>query len=132
MFVFYIRERGGEREREGGGRDGEREGGRERERARRERGREEEREKGEGERDGGRERGGREGVTEGERGTEGEREMIYSFRSLPLMKGCRWMTYHLTEHTIITPMNKKTNKLTTMYLTREREHRHNVLFSVVV
>ena len=47
--------------------------------------------------------------------------MIYSFRPLPLMKGCRWMTYHLTVHTIIVPMSKKTNKLTTMYLTRKRE-----------
>ena len=28
--------------------------------------------------------------------------MIYSFRPLPLMKGCRWMTYHLTIHTIMT------------------------------
>ena len=44
--------------------------------------------------------------------------MIYSFRPLPLMKGCRWMTYHLTVHTIIIPMSKKTIKLTTMYLTR--------------
>ena len=44
--------------------------------------------------------------------------MIYSFRLLPRMKGCRWMTYHLTVHTIITPMSKKTIKLTTMYLTR--------------
>ena len=32
--------------------------------------------------------------------------MIYSFRQLPLMKGCRWMTYHLTGHTIITPISK--------------------------
>ena len=30
------------------------------------------------------------------------------------MKRCRWMTYHLTVHTIIIPMSKKTNKLTTM------------------
>ena len=44
--------------------------------------------------------------------------MIYSFRPLPLMKGCGWMTYHLTVHTIIIPMSNKTNKLTTMYLTR--------------
>ena len=43
--------------------------------------------------------------------------MIYSFRPLPLMKGCGWMTYHLTVHTIIVPMSKKTNKLTTVYLT---------------
>ena len=28
--------------------------------------------------------------------------MIYSFRTLPLMKGCRWMTYHLRVHTIMT------------------------------
>ena len=41
---------------------------------------------------------------------------IYSFRPLPLMKGCRWMTYHLTVHTIIMHVNKKPNKLTTMYL----------------
>ena len=40
--------------------------------------------------------------------------MIYSFRPLPLMKGCGWMTYHLTVDTIMVPMNKKTNKLTTM------------------
>ena len=32
------------------------------------------------------------------------------------MKGCAWMTYHLTVHTIIVPMSKKANKLTTMYL----------------
>ena len=44
--------------------------------------------------------------------------MIYSFRPLPLMKGCRWMTYHLTVHTVTIPINKKTIKLTTMYLTR--------------
>ena len=43
----------------------------------------------------------------------GRVRMIYSFRPLPLRKGCRWMTYHLTVHTIITSMNKKTNKLTT-------------------
>ena len=34
------------------------------------------------------------------------------------MKGCRWMTYHLTVHTINIPMGKKIIKLTTMYLTR--------------
>ena len=34
------------------------------------------------------------------------------------MKGCGWMTYRLTVHTIIVPMSKKTNKLTTTYLTR--------------
>ena len=46
-------------------------------------------------------------------------QMIYSFiRPLPLMKGCGWMTYHLTVHTIIIPMSKKSTKLTTMYLTR--------------
>ena len=44
--------------------------------------------------------------------------MIYSFRPLPLMKGCRWMTYHLTVHSIIIPMSKKINKLTTIDLTR--------------
>ena len=43
--------------------------------------------------------------------------MVYSFRPLPLMKWCRWMTYYLTVHTIIMPMSKKTNKLTIMYLT---------------
>ena len=32
--------------------------------------------------------------------------MIYSFRPLPLMKGCRWMTYYLKGHTIITPISK--------------------------
>ena len=58
-----------------------------------------------------------------DRQTETHRErqiqirMIYSFRPLPLMKGCGWMTYHLTVHTIIVPMSNKTNKLTTMYLT---------------
>ena len=44
--------------------------------------------------------------------------MIYSFRPLPLTKGCRWMTCHLTVHSIIIPMSKKINKLTTIYLTR--------------
>ena len=34
--------------------------------------------------------------------------MIYSFRPLRLMKRCRWMTFHLTVHTIvIIPMSKK-------------------------
>ena len=36
--------------------------------------------------------------------------------SLSVMKGCRWMTYHLTVHTIIMHMNKKTNKRTTVCL----------------
>ena len=37
--------------------------------------------------------------------------MIYSFKPLPFMKGCRCMTYHLvTVHTVIRPMYKKTNK----------------------
>ena len=45
-------------------------------------------------------------------------QMIDSFRPLPLMKGCRRMTYHLTVHTVIIPMSKITIKLTTMYLTR--------------
>ena len=52
--------------------------------------------------------------SEGERlggGGEIQIGMIYSFRPLPLMKGCRWMTYHLTVDTIITPMSKKTIKL---------------------
>ena len=26
------------------------------------------------------------------------------------MKGCGWMTYHLTVHTISVPMSKRTNK----------------------
>ena len=43
--------------------------------------------------------------------------MIYSFRPLPLTKGWRWTTYHITVHTILMPMSKKTNKLMTMYLT---------------
>ena len=34
------------------------------------------------------------------------------------MKRCRWMTYHLTVPTVIIPMSEKSNKLTTMYLTR--------------
>ena len=33
------------------------------------------------------------------------------------MKGCGWITYHLTVQTIIVSISKKTNKLTTMYLT---------------
>ena len=40
--------------------------------------------------------------------------MLDSFRPLPHMKGCGWMTYHLTVHTIIMHMNKKTNKLVTV------------------
>ena len=40
-----------------------------------------------------------------DRQTETEREygmgMIYSFRPLPLLKWCWWMTYHLTVHAII-------------------------------
>ena len=44
--------------------------------------------------------------------------MIYLFRPVPLVKGCRWMTYHLTVHTVIMPISKKTSKLTTMCLTR--------------
>ena len=36
--------------------------------------------------------------------------MIYSFKPLHFMKGCRWMTYHLTVHTVIMPMYKKTNE----------------------
>ena len=32
------------------------------------------------------------------------------------MKGCRWMTYHLTVHEVC--VSKKTNRLTAMYLTR--------------
>ena len=51
-----------------------------------------------------------------ERERERERRMIYSFRPLSLMKGCRRITYHLTVHTIIMPMSKKINKVTTMYL----------------
>ena len=43
---------------------------------------------------------------------------FYSFRPSPIMKGCRWMTYRLKVHAMIVPMNKKTNKLTTMCLTR--------------
>ena len=45
--------------------------------------------------------------------------MIYSFRPMPLMKGCRWMTYQLTIHTIMMHVNKKTNKLTIMCLKHE-------------
>ena len=33
--------------------------------------------------------------------------IIYSFRPLPLMKRCGWMTYHLTVHTTIVPVSKK-------------------------
>ena len=31
------------------------------------------------------------------------------------MKGCRWMTYHLTVHTVSIPMSKKTNELCLNY-----------------
>ena len=67
---------------------------------------------------GGKRRGGRKVGGGGEGGRERGIRMIYSFRPQPLMKGCRWMTYHLTVHTIIIPMSKKTIKLTTMYSTR--------------
>ena len=60
--------------------------------------------------------GGRGGESHRER--EREIRMIYAFRPLPLMNGCRRMTYHLTVHTIIIPMSKKTIKLMTVYLTR--------------
>ena len=46
---------------------------------------------------------------ESRRKRESESVMINSLRSLPLMKGCRWMTYYLTVHTIIIPMSKKTD-----------------------
>ena len=36
---------------------------------------------------------------------------FYSFRTLLPMKGCGWMTYHLTVHTIIMHMNEKTNNV---------------------
>ena len=32
------------------------------------------------------------------------------------MKGCRWMIYHLTVHTMIMHINKKIKNLTKMYL----------------
>ena len=64
-------------------------------------------------------------VRERDRERERERErgirMIYSFRPLPLMKGCGWMTYHLTVHTRIVPMSKKTNKLTTRETDRQTD-----------
>ena len=48
--------------------------------------------------------------------------MIYSFRPLPLKKGCRWMTYHLTVRTIIMHyMKKKTYKRMAMYSSPQRE-----------
>ena len=56
----------------------------------------------------------------GEGGGGGVRK-IYTFRPLPFMKEYRWMTYHLTVHTVIMPINKKTNNLTTMCLNYERE-----------
>ena len=63
----------------------------------------------------------REGERERQRERERERETAYSFRSLPLMKGCIWMT-PVTVHTIIMPMSKtekkKANKLTTIGLAR--------------
>ena len=39
------------------------------------------------------------------------------------MKGCGWMTYHLTVHTIIMPTSRKTNKLTSMCLTRSHREK---------
>ena len=52
-----------------------------------------------------------EGGEETDRQTETDREygmgMIYSFRPLPLLKGCGWMIYHLTVHAIVMPMNKE-------------------------
>ena len=48
--------------------------------------------------------------------------MIYSFRPLPLMKGCRWMTYHLTVHTIIMPMRERDRERQTDR-DRERQRR---------
>ena len=51
--------------------------------------------------------------------------MIYSFRPLPLVKGHGWLTYHLTVHTLIIPMSKKTIKLMT---TREREREKTIYF----
>ena len=44
--------------------------------------------------------------TERQRNTEIWIRMIYSFRPLLRVKGCRWMTDHLAVHTIIMPMNK--------------------------
>ena len=37
------------------------------------------------------------------------------------MKECEWMAYHLTVHTMIIPMGKKTNKLTPMRGEGEKE-----------
>ena len=54
--------------------------------------------------------------TETDRQTDRQTEKIYSFRPLPLMKACRWMTSHLTVHPIIIHMNKTANKLTTKCL----------------
>ena len=53
--------------------------------------------------------------------------MIYSFRPLPLVKGHGWLTYHLTVHTLIIPMSKKTIKLMT---TRERERERRQFISI--
>ena len=36
------------------------------------------------------------------------RRMVYSVRPLPLVKGCRWMAYHLTLHTV---MHRETETL---------------------
>ena len=52
--------------------------------------------------------------------TEIRIRMIYSFRPLPLMKGCGWMTYHLTVHTVIVPLSKKT-KTTNDYVLKCRD-----------
>ena len=57
--------------------------------------------------------------------------MIYSFRPLPLMKGCRWMIYHLTVHTIFIPMSKITNKQRERERERERERKNSsIVFSI--
>ena len=63
----------------------------------------------------GRERGGdREGERERERVIRIRIRIIYSFRPLPLMKRCRWMTYHLHSTYCNYTYEQNKNKLTTM------------------
>ena len=50
-------------------------------------------------------------------------QMIYSFRPLPLINGCGWMTYHLTVHTIIVPIERQAD--------RERERERDITVSEI-
>ena len=37
-------------------------------------------------------------------------EALFVIRPLPLLKGCKWMTYHLIEHSQVMRMKKKSDK----------------------